>query len=76
MIYSSNGILVGMRIHKNSADFRLIFEMWRSDYSDKADEEPEEERDAIPGYDIPIFIALISIMSIISAIRIKKLTKK
>jgi hypothetical protein len=76
LIYSSNGILVGMRIHKSSADYKLIFEMWRSDYSDKADEEPEEERDAIPGYDIPIFITLISIMSIISAIRIKKLTKK
>ncbi len=74
--YSSNGILVGMRIHKSSADYKLIFEMWRSDYSDKADEEPEDERDAIPGYDILIFIALISIVSIISAIRIKKLTKK
>lgn len=76
LIYSSNGILVGMRIHKNSSDYKLIFEMWRSDYSDEGDEEGEEERDAIPGYDIPIFIALISIISIISAIRIKKLTKK
>ena len=56
---------------------RLIFEMWRSEKpsSDEGDEEGEEERDAIPGYDIPIFIAIISIMSIISAIRIKKLTK-
>jgi len=77
LTYSINGVLVGMRIHKNSADYRLIFEMWRSEKpsSDEGDEEGEEERDAIPGYDIPIFIAIISIISIISAIRIKKLTK-
>ena len=66
-----------MNIFKNNVDMRLIFEMWRSDKpSDEDDEEGEEERDAIPGYDIPIFIALISIISIISAIRIQKLRKK
>ena len=76
LIYSSNGILVGMRMHKNYDNMALVFEMWRSDYTKEDKEGDEEERDAIPGYDIPIFIAIISIMSIISAIRIKKLTKK
>ena len=76
LIYSSNGILVGMRIHKNSADYRLIFEMWRSDYTNKDEEGDEEERDAIPGYDITIVITLIAVMSIITAIKVKKLRKK
>ena len=77
LTYSTNGILMGMQIFKSSTDMRKIFEMWRSDYKDGDDgEEGEEERDAIPGYDIPIFIAIISIMSIISAIRIKKSRKK
>ena len=63
-------------MHKNYDNMALVFEMWRSDYTKEDKEGDEEERDAIPGYDIPIFIAIISIMSIISAIRIKKLTKK
>ena len=74
--YSSNGILQGMRIHKNYASNELIFEMWRTDYGKEPGEEDEDEKDAIPGYDIPIVVILVSIVSIIYALKIKKSRNK
>ena len=77
LTYSSNGILQGMRIHKNYATSNeLIFEMWRTDYGKEPDEEDEDEKDAIPGYDIPIVVILVSIVSIIYALKIKKSRNK
>ncbi|GAH53363.1 unnamed protein product [marine sediment metagenome] len=50
-----------------------IFEMWRSDYEkDDDDDDDDGKKGAIPSYDIPIITILISVVSIISAIRIKK----
>ena len=74
--YSVDGILNGMSIQKNYGDNNRIFEMWRTDYEKEKDEEDEGERDAIPGYDIPIIVTLVSIVSIIYAIKIKKSRNK
>jgi len=52
------------------------FLMWRDDNKDHGGDDEEEERDAIPGYDITLVITIIAAMSIITAIRVKKLRKK
>jgi len=72
--YSENGLLMGMNIHEN--DGNKVFEMWRTDYGKEDGEEDEGEKDAIPGYDIPIVVILVSIVSIIYAIKIKKSRNK
>ncbi len=74
LTYSENGLLMGMNIHENSGN--KVFEMWRTDYGKEDEEEDEGEKDAIPGYDIPIVVILVSIVSIIYAIKIKKSRNK
>jgi len=74
LTYSENGLLMGMNIHEN--DGNKVFEMWRTDYGKEDEEEDEGEKDAIPGYDLPIVVILVSIVSIIYAIKIKKSRNK
>jgi hypothetical protein len=65
---------MGMNIHENNGN--KVFEMWRTDYGKEDEAEDEGEKDAIPGYDIPIVVILVSIVSIIYAIKIKKSRNK
>lgn len=65
--------------HLNSWAFKLSWALiihklsWAKDYEkDDDDDDDDGKKGAIPGYDIPIIIILISVVSIISAIRIKK----
>ncbi len=72
--YDSRGILEGMMIHKNYDGMETVFEMWRGEpYEDSNDdEEDNEDRRAVPGYDPLIIISLVSIVSIIMIKKIKK----
>jgi len=74
LTYSENGLLMGMNIHENNGN--KVFEMWRTDYGKEDEEEDEGEKDAIPVYDIPIVVILVSIVSIIYALKIKKSRNK
>ena len=71
--YMSNGVLLGMMIHKNYGNMERVFEMWLGEpYEDDDDEDDDEERRAVPGYDLLI---IISCMSVVSAIMVKKIKK-
>ena len=76
LMYMSNGVLKGMEIDKIDGNWERVFEMWLGEpFDDGGNEEEETEKRAVPGYDLLIMISLISFVSIITAIKMKKSRK-
>ncbi|MFX1394611.1 MAG: hypothetical protein ACFFAH_13680, partial [Promethearchaeota archaeon] len=76
LVYFPTGVLSGMMIYKNYASYESIFEMWLGDPPDEEEEEEDEEEErSIPGYDIMLIFFVISAISIIYAIKMKKSKK-
>ncbi|MFX1453397.1 MAG: hypothetical protein ACFFCM_21360, partial [Promethearchaeota archaeon] len=77
LIYFPSGVLSGMIIYKNYGSHERIFEMWLGNPPEEEEEveNEEEEGRSIPGYDIILICFIISALSIVSAIKIKKSKK-